>query len=143
MISFKEFIAENEDKPDEKTEWMSGKELAKHVPKTAIKHISKDRSHEILRTHNVTHGGSGDLAYRIHTSHYGNYKKRSVQAASNKKDKDGYTHHATYDLHGHSATLQPGSHLKTHAEKKLSLPWHTSSEDVKKHEESHKRSNGS
>jgi predicted secreted Zn-dependent protease len=122
---------------------MSGKELSNHVHKTAIKHIVSSDEHRSLSNHNQAHGGSGDLQYRIHTKHYGGGKGfQSVQAASAKKDKDGYTHHVTFNLHKNSASTQPESHLKTHAEKKITLPWHTSSEDVKKHEESHKRSNG-
>ncbi len=134
MITFKEFITEAPDS-EHKTAWMSGKELSDHVPKTAIKHIVNSDEHRSLSNHNLAHGGSGHLQYRIHTKHYGGGKGfQSVQAASAKKDKDGYTHHATFDIHKNSAKAQPESHLKTHAEKKLSLPWHTSDEKTKEHE---------
>jgi hypothetical protein len=146
MITFKEFITEAPDS-EHKTAWMSGKELSNHVHKTAIKHIVNSDEHRSLSNHNLAHGGSGDLQYRVHTKNYGgsvNFK--SVQAASAKKDKDGYTHHATFDIHKNSAKAQPESHLKTHAEKKLSLPWHTSDEKTKDHERmaaGHKKLNGS
>lgn len=134
MIPFKQFITES-DKPDEKTHWMSGKELSQHIPKTAHKHIANHSEHQSLQNHNIAHGGNGDLHYRIHTTHYTDkYKTRSVQAASSKKDKDGYTHHATFDLHNNSAKYREGSHEKTNAEKKITLPWHTSDEKTKEHE---------
>ena len=133
MITFKEFITE-EDKPDEKTHWMSGKELSGHIPKTAHKHIVQSKEHQSLSNHNQIHGGSGDLQYRIHTKHYDHFKVRSVQAASAKKDKDGYTHHATFDLTKNHATAREGSHLKTNSEKKVTLPWHASDEKIKEHE---------
>ena len=142
MITFKEFITEAPDS-EHKTAWMSGKELSDHVPKTAIKHIVNSDEHRILSNHNLAHGGSGHLQYRIHTKHYGGGKGfQSVQAASSKKDEDGYTHHATFDIHKNSARVVPESHVKTHAEKKITLPWHTSSENVKKHEKAQERFNG-
>jgi hypothetical protein len=145
MITFKEFITENEDRV-EKTDWMSNKELAKHIPKTAHKHIVYSREHEILSNHNMANGGSGHLQYRVHTTHHANstYKQRSVQVASAKKDKDGYIHHASFYISGHSA--RPQEHVKTHPEKKLTLPWHTSDEKTKDHERmaaGHKKLNGS
>lgn len=144
MITFKKFITEN-DKPDEKTEWMSNKELSKHIPKTAHKHIVNSKEHKTLSTQNQANGGSGDLQYRIHTKHYSGstYKQRSVQVASAKKDKDGYIHHATFDIHRNSASVK--EHVKTHPEKKLTLPWHTSDEKTKEHERMamrHKKLNG-
>jgi hypothetical protein len=57
-----------------------------------------------------------------------------VQAASAKKDKNGYTHHATFNLSKNSAYAREGGHLKTNNEKKLTLPWHTSDEKTKEHE---------
>lgn len=134
MITFKQFITEAPDS-EHKTAWMSGKELSNHVPKTAIKHMTNSDEHRSLSNHNQIHGGSGDLQYRIHTKHYGdtvNFK--SVQAASAKKDKDGYTHHVTFTLHKNSAYARPDSHLKTHAEKKVTVPWHTSDEKTKEYE---------
>lgn len=133
MKTFKQFVVEN-DKPDEKTHWMSGKELSNHIPKTAHKHIVNSREHGILSNHNQAHGGSGQLQYRIHTKHYGNYKVRSVQAASAKKDEHGYIHHATFNLTKNSASAREGGHVKTHPEKKVTIPWHTSPEKSKEHE---------
>jgi len=120
MIDFKQFISEEKDFT---TEWMSGSELSKHIPKTAVKHIRDSKEHNILTNHDIANGGTGQLMYRIHTKHYGNsYKTQTVQAASTKEDKDGFTHHVSYDIIRHSAKAH--SHLKTSLEKKQTLPWH-------------------
>lgn len=122
MFTFKHFMLEEDS--DKKTEWMTGSELAKHIPKTAISNIQKSKEHSILTNHDLAHGGNGQLHYRIHTKTYGNYKAHSVQVASSIPDKDGFTHHVTYNLIKNSATIQPQSHLKTNTERKLTLPFH-------------------
>lgn len=119
MLNFKEFITE-ENKTT--SEWMSGHELAKHVPKTAIKHIQQSKEHNILTNHDLAHGGSGNLHYRIHTKSYGDYKTHTVQAASSQEDKDGFTHHVSYDIIRNSAKAH--SHMKTNANKKITVPFH-------------------
>lgn len=119
MLNLKQFIAE-QDKTT--TEWMSGSELAKQVPKTVVKHIRQSREHDILTNHDLAHGGNGHLHYRIHTKSYGNYKTQSVQAASSQKDKEGFTHHVTYDII--RRTARPRDHVKTSMERMITVPWH-------------------
>lgn len=120
MLALKQFILEEQDTTTSK--WMDGKELVKHIPKTAVKHIVNSQEHTSLTNHNLAHGGSGNLQYRIHTKAYGDYKMRTVQAASPVKDKDGFTHHASFYIIRNSA--RPQDHLKTSIEKKLTIPWY-------------------
>lgn len=119
MLNLKQFITE-EDKAT--SEWMSGSDLARHVSKTVVKHIRQSKEHNILTNHDLAHGGNGHLQYRIHTKSYGNYKTHSVQAASSQKDKDGFTHHITYDII--RRTAKPRDLVKTSMEKKITLPFY-------------------
>ena len=95
MISFKNFLKESE---EHTSNWMSSEDIAKHVPKTAQKQIAAHKHHQNLQNHDALHGGSG-LKYRHKTNKWGH---KSIQVASVKPDKDGFTHHATFELHKNS-----------------------------------------
>ena len=93
-MKFKEFIKESAE--EHTSEWMSSHELAKHIPKTAHKQIHGSKEHRILMNHDLAHGGSGHLKYRIKTKTYDKtHEMKDIQVASAKKDKDGFTHHAS------------------------------------------------
>ena len=127
-MRFKEFIKESAE--EHTSEWMSSQELAKHIPKTAHKQIHKSKEHGILMNHDLAHGGSGHLKYRIKTKTYDKeHKIRDVQVASAKKDKDGFKHHASFALYSRSA--KAFQHHKTNMEKKITVPWHTPSDEIK------------
>jgi len=127
-MKFKEFIKESAE--EHTSEWMSSSDLAKHIPKTAHKQIRSSKEHNILMNHDLAHEGSGHLKYRIKTKTYDKtHKIRDVQVASAKKDKDGFTHHASFALYSQSA--KPYQHVKTNMEKKLTVPWHTPSDEIK------------
>lgn len=128
MKNFKEFV--NESDSEERTEWMSGKEISKHIPKTAHKHIVHSDEYKGLQNHDYAHGGSGNLYYRLHTKHYGTYKDKHVEVASGRKDKDGFTHHTKYYLISRSARNE-GGRVKTHTERKVTVPFHWDSDKVK------------
>lgn len=129
MKTFKKYIIENEE-GEHTTEWMSSKELAKHIPKTAHKQIVYSDEHKGLQNHDLAHGGSGHLHYRIRTvsKSYGTIKR--VEVASAKKDKDGFTHHTKYSLLNRSARNE-GGRVKTHKERKVTVPFHWSNDKVK------------
>lgn len=127
-MKFKEFIKESAE--EHTSEWMSSQELAKHIPKTAHKQIHKSKEHRLLMNHDLAHGGSGHLHYRIKTKSYDGFKLKKVQVASSKKDKEGFTHHASYHLGSRSAT--PDEHVKTHYERKVTVPWHMKDDEVKR-----------
>lgn len=120
MFEFKQFISEEDNKTT--SDWMSGEELAKHIPKTAIKHIRLSKEHNILVNHDLAHGGNGQLHYRIHTKSYGTYNTHTVQAASSQEDKDGFTHHVSYDIIRNTAKAH--SHMKTSNERKMTVPYY-------------------
>ena len=120
MISFIDFLSEQSNTLT--SSWMSGHDLANHIPKTAVKHIKQSKEHIILTNHDLAHGGSGNLYYRIHTKVYGNYKTHTVQAASSQEDSDGFTHHVSYDIIRNSAKAH--SHMKTNTERKITVPFH-------------------
>lgn len=127
-MRFKEFIKESAE--EHTSEWMSSQELAKHIPKTAHKQIHKSKEHGILMNHDLAHGGSGHLKYRIKTKTYDKtHEMKDIQVASAKKDKDGFTHHASFALYSRSA--KAFRHDKTSMEKKLTIPWHTPSDEIK------------
>jgi hypothetical protein len=128
MKKFKEYI--NEAEEEHTSEWMSSSELGKHIPKTAHKQIHKSKEHGILMNHDLAHGGSGHLRYRVKTKSYDGFKVKKVQVASSKKDKDGFTHHATFGLAAKSA--YPHDHMKTHPERKVTVPWHMKDDEIKK-----------
>jgi len=128
MRNFIEYVKESED--EHTSEWMSSSDLAKHIPKTALKQIHASKEHRILANHDLAHGGSGHLHYRIKTKSYDNFKVRKVQVASSKKDEDGYTHHASYHLGSRSAS--PYEHVKTHYQRKVTVPWHMKDDQVER-----------
>jgi len=127
MNSFIKYIKESE---EHTSEWMSSSDLAKHIPKTAHKQIQKSKEHGILKNHDLAHGGSGHLRYRIKTKSYDGWENKNVQIASTKKDKDGFTHHATFGLAARSAYLH--NHMKTHSERKVTVPWHMKDDEIKR-----------
>lgn len=131
MKKFKEYILESEE-GEHTTEWMSGKDLAKHIPKTAHKQIVHSDEHKGIQNHDVAHGGSGQLHYRIHTKSYGGtFKTKRVEVASAKKDKEGFTHHTKYSVLNRTATNE-GGRVKTHKERKVTVPFHWSNDRIKK-----------
>lgn len=131
MKKFKEFINENEE-GEHTTEWMSGKELSKHISKTAHKHIVYSDEHKGIQNHDLAHGGSGNLHYRIHTKSYGGtFKTKRVEVASSKKDKDGFIHHTKYGVYNRTATNE-GGRLKTNKERKVTVPFHWNNDRIKK-----------
>jgi hypothetical protein len=127
MKSFIQCIRESE---EHASEWMSSSDLAKHISKTAHKQIHKSKEHRILMNHDLAHGGSGHLHYRIKTKSYDGFEIKKVQAASSKKDKDGFTHHASYHLGVRSAI--PADHMKTHYQRKVTVPWHMKDDEIKR-----------
>lgn len=130
MKTFKEYVIENEE-GEHTTEWMSGKELSKHISKTAHKKIVYSDEHKGIQNHDLAHGGSGNLHYRIHTKSYGGtFKTKRVEVASAKKDKDGFIHHTKFGVMSRSASNE-GGRMKTHKERKVTVPFHWNDDKIK------------
>lgn len=92
MLSFKEFLSEAKEST---TEWMPINKLSDHIHGSAVKAMAKHDFYKTLLNHDMAHGGSGELFHRVKTNKHGMV---AVQAASNKKDKEGHTHHATFHV---------------------------------------------
>jgi len=104
MKKFKDFI--NESSTESTTGWINHTNLLDHIHKKALSKLVSHDYHKSIENHNILH--NGNIFYRHNKDEFG---RHSVDVASNAKDNEGTTHHATFHL-------SPSNQNISHAELK-------------------------